>query len=200
MQKGKNDSNRNGNQTMRVRPDFPSDESKPSEVSRESLQWYAGAWRTPEAIERKRQSQRESVHRRYHSDEAYREKVRLRQRVSSEAQRENRNRKKREQYQLKKREQNAKRIERARKNRDKQNAYQREWWARNKNRELAKLKNRKDFRNPARVVRRLTKEFNEGSVGLDEFTQKVSATIGDFNERVSETFGLGTKRAGREKG
>ncbi len=151
--------------------------------------------RTPEE---KRAIERERWKTRYRTDPEFREKYLAARRRRADKEK-NRQRVK-EYYEQHRDERNKKRAEWTAKNKLRQLANQRELYRRTREENAAKERARRDARNPARVVRRLVKELNSGSIGLDEFARKVRKQALISDERLRKRIRTAKKRIGRGDG
>lgn len=174
----------------KLQSNLSSDDEKQSEDLQQNVRriWYCGAWRTPEAVERKRLKAKLRSRERYKNPE-YVAAQRQRNKARRAANREKFRQWKSEYYQRNKERLNAERIARANKDREKTNANQRACYERNREQYLAAERARRDKRRPDRVIRRLQKSLCDGSIGLDQFVKEIKQQVDGFNERLRERLG-----------
>lgn len=148
--------------------------------------WYAGAWRSEEAAERHRAKGRER-HRHYQqTNPEYSRKKASARRCNRVANKERERLYAAEYYRNNSERLNAKRVERARKNREQYRETWRDWRRRNREEQNAKEYTRRDARNPARIIRRLSKSLRNGELDVNEFVSQVKQQVDDHHARLRE--------------
>lgn len=174
---------------------------KPTDGVRDKLRkvWYASAWRTEEQVERKKLQQRNHQRERYQTDESFRQKKLSKRRASALANPEKNKERVRRYYESHREQENRRRTEWRKQNRDRDLANQRASYSANKAKRIENINCGKDRRNPARIIRRLTKEFKEGLIGLADFTKQVREQVDGLNGRVSSAAGCGQVDRGSSK-
>lgn len=150
--------------------------------------WYAGAWRTKEGVARKRKQDAHRKRERWAADPSIRAAKRIyRKNLSDRRTPEERERHRegaRRNHEKHKHHRNKKRVEWGRKNKSRQLDNQRAWYARNKERYTAEERARRDRRNPARVIRRLSQELKSGGVNIHSVVAQIKQQIDAFDGRV----------------
>ncbi len=181
---------------------LPRDDHKQASALQRPLRiWYAGAWRTPEAAERKRREDAASKRRRWAAkDSAYRAaKIKYRESVKLDPIKlEEERKRKREFYAANRKKCNDKRTAWARSNRARNNANQRNSYARKHADRLSKIYARRDRRNPHRPINRAIREFREGRLSIRDLANKIREQIdvvaGDLRLEFGDGPGEGRRR------
>ena len=149
--------------------------------------WYAGAWRSPESIIRKRLAQNRRKREHYAANaEEIRRARRANSAAKSLAQAEEEKQRSREYYQRNKWRENERRAKWSRENRERQLANQRAAYHRKRAERLAAIYEGRDRRNPARIIRRALKQYSSGLISHPEFVKAVGLAVDAFNGSDSD--------------
>jgi len=149
------------------------------------FEWYAGACRSLESIAKKKQKDLERSRERYKNKEYADAKNALkkkRYRENLEAEQK----KSRERYYENREEHCRKRIARAKLHRERELANRRARYASDPEKYARREREKRDRRNPDRIIRRAIKEFTEGSIDLDEFSKRVGEAVERCDSMLSK--------------
>ena len=168
--------------------------------SKDEKVFYGGAWRSKEAVERKRKQQRESRRERWHSDPEYREqqlaKAKRKRLANPKAERERSQR----WYANNKERDNERRKRWSEANRERQRENNRNSYNQKRAERLSNIYQGRDRRDPSRVIRRLGKDLREGRIGLNDFITKIREQVDGSYGRMREQIGSGAIKRRRHKG
>lgn len=139
--------------------------------------WYAGAWRSKESLDRKREQQAKHKKELYHSSEEEKLRIKTMRKKSRDNNLESERQRNRENYERNKSAYNERRVQWARENPDQQRETFRQWYAKNRQEYNSKERSRRDERNPARVIRRTVGEIKSGVIGLDEAIKTMRKSV-----------------------
>lgn len=162
-----------------------SDDEKPKHNVRQTVRgvriWYSGAWRTPEAVERSRARGRERDRISYKTDENYRRSKSFSNRCLNLEYKAKTKRDAKAYYERNKERLNAKRNALRKQKREHTLKLQRANYRKNAAENAAKERARRDKRNPARILRRATKQFAGGQLSYSGFIETFRREIVQLN-------------------
>lgn len=152
------------------------------------------------AKSKKRKRDLERRRERYRTDPAYRERQKLRKkfRVIGAAEVERRRISQKLRYQQNREKLLAYKEKYREEKREILRERSRDHYERNKERYLAEERARRDRRNPARIVRRLSKDLAEGRIEVCAAVEQIRKQIADIDGRIRERAGQGSV-VGRQK-
>jgi len=148
--------------------------------------WYAGAWRSKESLDRKREQQAKQKRELYNSSPEERQKQLVRKKKYLKENPEIIKQRKKEEYERNKLAYNERRVQWARDNREKQREIFKNHYTRNREEYCTKERVRRDERNPARVIRRTVEQLKGGIIGLDEAVKTMRKSVTKAFRNVRE--------------
>lgn len=146
--------------------------------------YYAGAWRTPEGIEKRKLQDRNRVRTKSSID---RKNEKARERYNSDEDHRNKRLAKQKKYQIENREDlNRKKKERIDENRDEYNRKNRERYRSDKSKRFNIIRAGRIRRNPVYGSTKLVEQLKSGELKLDQFVDRISNIIKHNSIEISK--------------
>lgn len=139
--------------------------------------WYAGAWRTPEGIEKRRAYDRA---RRKTPEQLVKERERYKNKTPAQKARERERH--RGYYHADSKRQNQIRNENRRKTKEHTNARQRKWYSDNREDQLQKIRERRKRNNPTSGLKQSIYDFKAGRIDFNELDRRYGEAFVRLNE------------------